>query len=153
MKRTYLVNDLVWIGIALGACAGGLRLGFGSFPQPEAGFLPFLSGLVLGLLALADLIGGLVSHWSADRADAQVWAEIGWGKLAATVVALFLYTALFSTLGFVAATILLLLFLYRLMQPRPWWVVVTASVLTTGVLYLAFRIALDSQLPRGLLGF
>ena len=153
MKRTYLISDLVWIGFAGLVCWGGLKLGFGSFHQPLAGFMPFLSGLVLGLLALVDLISGVINHWKGEKADKEIWANIHWGKLLLTLVLLFIYTVFFNTLGFIIATILLLLFLYRVMEPRPWWAVVTASIITTGLFYLGFKIGLDSQLPGGFLGF
>lgn len=153
MKKTFLINDLVWIGFAGLVCYGGLKLGFGSFHQPHAGFMPFLSGLVLGLLALVDLISGIVNQWKEEKGDKKIWANINWGKLILTLALLFLYTALFSTLGFVIGTPLLLLFLYRVMEPRPWWIVFTAAVVTTGLFYLGFKVGLDSQLPRGFLGF
>jgi uncharacterized membrane protein YccC len=70
-----------------------------------------------------------------------------------TLAVLFIYTAFFSVLGFIIATVLLLLFLFRLMEPKPWWVVLTASLVTTGFFYVGFKMGLDSQLPRGLLGF
>ena len=72
MKKTFLINDLVWIGFASAVCYGGLRLGFGSFHQPHAGFMPFLSGLVLGLLALADLVIGLINRWKEDPEDIEI---------------------------------------------------------------------------------
>ena len=153
MKRTYLINDLAWIGFAALVCWGGLKLGFGSFHQPHAGFMPFLSGLVLGLLALVDLVSGAVKHWKGEKEDQEIWANIHWGKLLLTLVILFIYTVFFSTLGFIPATILLLLFLYRVMEPRPWWVVVVASFITTGLFCVGFKIGLESQLPGGFLGF
>lgn len=153
MKRTFLISNLVWIGFAAIVCWGGLKLGFGSFHQPQAGFMPFLSGLVLGLLALVDLISGVINHWKGEKADKEIWADIHWGKLLLTLVMLFIYTVFFNTLGFIIATILLLLFLYRVMEPRPWWVVIIASFITTGLFYVGFKIGLDSQLPGGFLGF
>jgi hypothetical protein len=153
LKRTFLISNLVWIGFAAIVCFGGLKLGFGSFHQPQAGFMPFLSGLVLGLLALVDLISGVINHWKEEKADKEIWANIHWGKLLLTLVILFIYTVFFNTLGFIIATILLLLFLYRMMEPRPWWVVVVASLITTGLFYVGFKIGLDSQLPGGFLGF
>ena len=153
MKRTFLISNLVWIGFAAIVCFGGLKLGFGSFHQPQAGFMPFLSGLVLGLLALVDLISGVINHWKGEKADKGIWANIHWGKLLLTLVILFIYTVFFNTLGFIITTILLLLFLYRMMEPRPWWVVVIASLITTGLFYVGFKIGLDSQLPGGFLGF
>ncbi len=153
MKKTFFISNLVWIGFAAIVCFGGLKLGFGSFHQPQAGFMPFLSGLVLGLLALVDLISGVLNHWKGEKADREIWANIHWGKLLLTLVILFIYTVFFNTLGFIIATVLLLLFLYRVMEPRPWWVVVVASIITTGLFYVGFKIGLESQLPGGFLGF
>jgi hypothetical protein len=153
LKRTFFISNLVWIGFAAIVCFGGLKLGFGSFHQPQAGFMPFLSGLVLGLLALVDLISGVLNHWKGEKADREIWANIHWGKLLLTLVILFIYTVFFNTLGFIIATVLLLFFLYRVMEPRPWWVVVVASIITTGLFYVGFKIGLESQLPGGFLGF
>lgn len=153
MKKTFLINDLIWIGIALLVCWGGLQIGFGSFSQPHAGFMPFLTGLILGLLALGDLIFGQINQWRAEKRDPEIWANIHWGKLLMTMAVLFLYTALFTIVGFLIATILLLFYLYRVMEPKSWKWVVFASVLTTLLFYLGFKIGLESQLPRGLLEF
>jgi hypothetical protein len=153
VKKTYLINDIIWLSFAFLVCLGGLKLGFGSFQQPRAGFMPFLSGLLLGSLALVDMVSGVVTHWKQEKTDKDIWPSINWGKLFWTLALLFIYTVLFNTLGFVAATIPLLFFLYRLMEPRPWWVALIASFITTGLFYLGFKIGLDSQLPQGFLGF
>ena len=153
MKKTFLINDIFWMTLALFACLGGLKLGFGTFHQPQAGFMPFLAGLLLGLLALVDLASGLLTQWKREKGDQEIWSEIGWGKITITLAVLFIYTALFSVLGFIIGTIPLLLFLFRLMEPRRWWIVLIASLVTTGLFYIGFKIGLDSQLPRGLLGF
>ena len=153
MKKTYLVNDLVWITFAFVVCLGGLKLGFGSFHAPQAGFMPFLAGLLLGILAIADLIQGFLRKWERDKSDKVIWADIHWGKLLITLTALILYTVLFSTLGFLIGTFFLLLFLYQVMERKSWGIVLIASGVTTSLFYVAFKIGLDSQLPRGLLGF
>ncbi|MBP1714082.1 MAG: hypothetical protein H6Q42_2285 [Deltaproteobacteria bacterium] len=153
MKKTYLVNDLVWITFAFVVCLGGLKLGFGSFHAPQAGFMPFLAGLLLGILAIVDLVQGFLRKWERDKSDKVIWADIHWGKLLITLTALILYTVLFSTLGFLIGTFFLLLFLYQVMERKSWGVVLIASGVTTGLFYVAFKIGLDSQLPRGFLGF
>jgi small basic protein len=153
LKKTFLINDLVWMGFGFLVCWGGLKLGFGSFSQPQAGFMPFLTGMVLALLALGDLISGLISRWAEEKTDPEIWVNIHWGKLLLTVAVLFLYTALFTTAGFLIATIFLLFYLYRVMEPKPWKWVVFASILTTLLFYLGFKVGLESQLPRGLWGF
>ena len=153
MKRTFLASDLFWLGIGAAFCWGGLSLGFGSFRQPQTGFMPVLAGLALALLAAIDLIGSLLSGWGNERPDREVWAEINAGKLLLTLVALLVYTLLLNTLGFSLATIPLLVFLFRLMQPRAWWIVVAAAVAVTGLFYFGFKIGLDCQLPAGPFGF
>lgn len=153
MKKSFLINDLFWIGLSLLVCGGSLKLGFGSWQQPHAGFMPFLSGLILGILALIDLIMGLINRWENERPDGVIWANVSWLKLFLTVNALFLYVIFFCVLGFILATILLLFFLFQIMEPKPFWQVVIASFITTGLFYLGFKIGLDSQLPRGILGF
>lgn len=153
MKKTFIVNDIIWISFAFWVCVGGLRLGFGMFHQPQAGFMPFLSGLTLAVLALVDLLSGLMGQWKTEKEDREIWANVNWAKLVLIVAVLFIYTALFSTLGFLIGTILLLFFLFRMMEPRPWWIIVMASVVTTALFYLGFKVGLDSQLPRGFFGF
>ena len=134
-------------------CIGGLKLGFGSVQQPQAGFMPFLAGLLLGFLALLDLASGFMNRWKEEKEDKTIWSEINWGKLILTMGLLFVYTFLSSTLGFIIGTILLFLYLFRMMEPRPWWIILLASLTTTGLFYLVFQIGLESQLPRGIWGF
>jgi len=153
VKKTYLVNDLVWITFAFVVCLGGLKLGFGSFHAPQAGFMPFLAGLLLGILAIVDLVQGFLRKWERDKSDKVIWADIHWGKLFITLSALILYTFLFTTLGFLIGTFFLLRFLYQVMERKSWRVVLFASGVTTGLFYVVFKIGLDSQLPRGFLGF
>lgn len=153
MKRTYLINDLVWITLALLVCIGGLQLGFGSFHEPQAGFMPFLAGLLLGGLALIDLASGWMGRWKELREDREIWLGIHWGKIILTMAVLFVYTFLAPFLGFVIGATLLLIVLFRMMEPRPWWVILLASLTTIGLFYLVFQIGLEGQLPRGPFGF
>lgn len=152
MKRTFLINDLVWMSVALLFCIGGFRIGFGTFQKPHAGFMPVVAGCLLGGLALVDLLAGAVSRWKEDKCDREVWGGLNWGKIIATFLVLVLYALVFTPLGFFLSTFLLLLFLYRVMEPKPWWVVGIAAAITTAAFYLIFKVGLDSQLPQGIIG-
>jgi hypothetical protein len=153
LKKTYVINDLVWITLALLVCIGGLRLGFGSFRDPQAGFMPFLAGLLLGVLSLIDLASGWMGRWKELREDQKIWSGINWGKIILTMALLFAYTFLAPILGFVIGTFFLLLILFRIMERRSWWTILLASLGATGLFYLVFQIGLEGQLPRGFFGF
>jgi len=85
VKKTFPINDLVWIGFAALVCYGGLTLGFGSFHQPHAGFMPVLAGLLLGVLAMADMISGLLGQWKNEKKDEEIWSGISWWKILLTL--------------------------------------------------------------------
>jgi hypothetical protein len=56
-------------------------------------------------------------------------------------------------LGFVLGTFLLLLFLFRVVEPLGWKRVLIVTVLTMGGTYLLFGVLIESTLPKGFLGF
>jgi hypothetical protein len=112
-----------------------------------------VAGYILGGLALLDLFAGVVSRWKNDKDDSAVWGGLNWAKIIGTFLVLVVYALMFTPAGFFLSTFLLLLFLYRVMEPKPWWVIGLASAITTAAFYLIFKVGLDSQLPRGLLGF
>jgi len=133
-------------------CIEALKLGFGSMKEPAAGFMPFIAGLIMGFLAAADLISGLMGAWK-DYADESAWKQTSWPKLASTIAVLFAYALLFRFLGFIADTFLLLMFFVQVMGRKSWLLTVAISGLTTGVFYLVFKTFLECQLPSGFLGF
>ncbi|HVN97012.1 MAG TPA: tripartite tricarboxylate transporter TctB family protein [Syntrophorhabdaceae bacterium] len=150
--RTYSVCNVVLIVFGAVVCMGSVRLGFGSFSDPGAGFMPILCSLFLIALSAFDLVFGVVSHWETDRKDEEIWADIDWGRLVTTVAMLTMYTILLPLVGFCFPTVLLLLFLFRLIERRSWWRAALWAVVVTAAFYLGFGLALGAQLPKGVLG-
>jgi putative tricarboxylic transport membrane protein len=68
------------------------------------------------------------------------------------VISLFLYVAVLEWLGFIVATFLLMLVLFRLLEPYRWTTVLFLSLMTMGCAYLFFVVLLESRLPRGIWG-
>jgi hypothetical protein len=66
---------------------------------------------------------------------------------------LFLYTAVLKVLGFLLATFLLLLFLFRVVEPLRWKTILLVTAVTMGGIYLLFGVLIESSLPKGFLGF
>ena len=69
------------------------------------------------------------------------------------LVALFLYALLMEWLGFFIVTFLLFIFLLAVIEKKKWWFAAVVSAAVTLFAYLVFETALQSQLPKGILGF
>ena len=74
-------------------------------------------------------------------------------KVILVLVALFLYAALMEYLGFFIVTLALFIFLLGVIEKKKWWFAVLVSAAVTLFAYLVFETALQSQLPKGILGF
>ena len=122
----------------------------GGLHNPGPGFLPFYTAILLGLLALISLLQTLKE---SEGSASEIWGGIQFGKLAILLGTLFLYVFLLDRLGFLLGTFLLLLVLFRIVEPYGWKTILLSSLLTIGGMYLFFVILLESRLPRGFLGF
>jgi hypothetical protein len=147
LKKTYLITYFIWMVLALAVTAEAGRLGFGSFGRPGPGFLPFLAGICLALLAGAGLIQTVVKKPAAEAGGGFRTADILRIVLVAAV--LFVYVSLWDAIGFPASTFLLLLFLFRCVEPLRWRKVFVASGLTLAFTYILFSVLLGARLPAG----
>lgn len=142
-----LKASLAFLAVAIGACVGASRLGFGSVSVPEPGFFPWISGLTLGGLSLA-LFG---RAWRGrDTAPA---AGGGWTRPALLLGALALYVPLLEPVGYPIATTALCIAALRILDTRRWPVTLGVSLLIAMGSFLLFRWGLGVDLPPGLLGF
>ena len=139
------------LAIGAGIAFGALRYEFGSFDNPGAGFVPFFAGLAITGFSAITLGQALKRGWCPMG---DLWPPgAGWRRPAAATVILIVYAALLRDLGFLIATLLLMLYLFRVLQPSSWKETVAAALGTTLGFYLIFQIWLEAQLPRGWLGF
>ena len=150
MKRTYVIVNIFWLVLSTAVCVESWRLKVGGLHNPGPGFLPFYTAILLGLLALISLLQTLKE---SEGSASQIWGGIQFGKLAILLGTLFLYVFLLDRLGFLLGTFLLLLVLFRIVEPYRWKIVLFSSLLTTAATYFFFVILLESRLPRGLWGF
>jgi hypothetical protein len=66
------------------------------------------------------------------------------------VGALLVYNFIFVYLGFILSTILLLLFLFKAIEPQKWSVAVAGALIASLAAYVLFARWLDVQLPVGI---
>jgi len=133
--------------LALAVAAEAGRLGFGTFSRPGPGFLPFLAGICLAVLAGVGLIQTIFKKPAAEAGVGFRAADIL--RIGLVSAVLFVHVFLWDVIGFLASTFLLLLFLFRCVEPLRWRTVFVASGLTLAFTYILFSVLLGARLPAG----
>ena len=128
-----------------------LRLPLGVPQNPGPGFLPFLVGVLMFILSVA-----LVVRSARSKGDKITGPAAGSSKslrLVGTVAALFLFAFAFPYLGFLIATVPLMIFLPRAIGKLSWKISITIGFLTSLAMYGLFKMWLKVQFPAGPWGF
>lgn len=119
-----------------------LRLGLGTLTQPGPGLWPLL---LAGFLSLA----ALVLLFLDDRRDYEKFAPRKVAMALVAVLSLIAYIYLFTYLGFLLASVLMLGVWLRVFGGESWlWTISLALVGGIGF-YLLFGAALNVPLPKG----
>ena len=151
MKSRDMISSLFWMAMGLGICYGGYDLHLGSLHEPGSGFMFFWVGVIMIGLSLIVLIKAV--REKGQRGELKVlWTQIRWKKVLLVLAALFVYAYVLTPLGFIPTTILLLIFLFKAVEPQKWSYAILGAVVCTLAAYGLFGFWLGCQLPQGLLG-
>jgi len=127
-----------------------LRLPFGSFATPGAGFLPILVGVLMFLLSLILFI----QSFSKEKEEIKaLWAKGGTARVLLILASLVFYGLFLEKLGFILMTFLLMGFLLLAIGKVRKSVVVLLSLFSSLGCYGVFQLWLNVQLPKGIFGF
>jgi putative tricarboxylic transport membrane protein len=140
---------VVLLAAALAGLVEAWRLPLGRVVAPGPGFFPFT--LAAGLTVTAVLL--LVRARRRPAPAPPPATPGGRARLVTVVVALFAYTALLGWLGFVLATFLLMLALFRAAEPHRWPVTLLAAASAAVLGHVLFKTWLGVRLPPGPWGF
>ncbi len=150
MGKIDQISSLFWFFLGWVLIFLSYRLGLGSLTNPGPGFLPFWCGLFLAGLSLVVFVQSrLDRRRSESKGLRDLWIGTHWAKGVYVVLALVIYTLAFSHTGFLLSTTLLLIFLFKVIEPEKWWIAIGGAILTSLVCFVVFSLCLDVQLPRG----
>ena len=151
MKNNDQRSSLIWLIIGLAILFYSGKYGLGQMSSPGPGFVPFLSGLVIVGLAL---IVFFQQFGNGVREGLEgLWRQKDWPVTLKVMGALTLYAIFLQTVGFLLVTFLLVLYLFRAIEPLGWRKVIAGALGTAFSAYLIFDFWLQAQLPRGIFGF
>ena len=140
----------LFIGVFFALYARTVEIG--TFTEPGPGFMPFFGGLTLAGMSVALLL----------RTFIRIMAELGssffpqkdsWKRVVAVFLALIAYNLVLQHLGFTLTTLFFIFFLVKFIFPqslRRTLIVAILSALGARLLFINF---LETQLPKGFLGF
>ena len=152
MGRADRISGVFWLCFAILAVIESRRLGMGTLHQPGPGFLFFWVNIALGIMALVVLIRAWTEKKTAGPRHA-IFGGQNISKIIFVMLSLFMYILLMETVGFIPVTLLLFIFLLGIIEKKSWFFTAFMSIAVTVVAYLIFEVWLQSQLPKGLLGF
>ena len=155
MEAHYRIGSLFWLIIGVYTVISAYRLGLGRFREPGPGFIFFLAALLLIFLSTIDLGMNLIgkSKTGKDKKDEPIWSGVRWQKVLLVLAGLSLYTYVLNFLGFLLSTFLLMIFLFKLVEPTRWWISILASFITILFSHGIFQLWLKVPFPSGILGF
>jgi hypothetical protein len=153
-----------WIIIGIAICLYAYKMGLGSFREPGAGFVAFVTGLFLMLMGALIVMGrkrGLQRIPKDEKREVPAYRQAGNDsegsflgspafKLAYAVALLLVYALFLDHLGYVLTTFLVMFGLFYDPGRHRFGLALTAAFLSAGMTYVVFEMWLHSQLPRGI---
>jgi len=149
MRKSDLWSGGVLLLFGLLAALEAGKLTVGEPGRPGPGFFPFFLAVALSLVALALLVRSVLKAGKSEAVHQGSAVLVRWGKVASTLVGLFAYAFLLEPLGFLLATVLLMLFLFRAVDPVRWAAAAGGALATSLLSYTLFKFGLGVRLPPG----
>ncbi len=152
MKHLDQYAAIFWILLGAGISVSSFSYGVGSFSSPGPGFITFGAGAILTILSISLWISGRRSQGGVQRLQ-SLWEGRQTGKAVYIVGLLVAYMLLLGSLGFLIATFLLLVLLFRIQASYSLKTIILLSAAATLFSMIVFDVWLGVQLPRGFMGY
>jgi putative tricarboxylic transport membrane protein len=150
--NTDRISSLFWLGVGVVTLYGSVQLGLGTLREPGSGFLSFLAGVFISLVALIIFLQSFI-RWRGVPLDLKThWSGVNWHRSLVISLITLGFILLLEGLGFFITSFLLLFLIFRYVERLSWRKAIIIPVLTLSLTYLLFNVFLKSTLPRGIFG-
>lgn len=140
------IFNIILMLLSLYILIGSVQLGFGTMKEPDAGFFPFLGGLVI-------LISNATVLFQKVRENERIFKEKPGVKIFLSIIFIFVFwIVVMPSLGYVIVSFVAAFSLFKLMKLEGWIKPLILSVAIALFIYLLFDYWLYIDLPRGILG-
>jgi putative tricarboxylic transport membrane protein len=147
------LSGLFWLAVSIVVVyIEATQDNIGTIGRPGPGFLPFWSGVVLGVFSIILIVKKSLTRGDGEKLRAS-WAGKKWGSVILALISLLIYVALLDKVGFIITTFGLMYILFGIIGKRRPWIQGMGALLAALVSYFVFTAWLDVQLPKGLFCF
>lgn len=137
-----LAACIVAIAVALAGAVMSINLDLGTPQTPKAGMWPFIVSVVIGVMAIVQMIIGRRGGQDGERFSKFSWyALIGFATLILLVI-------LMPVIGFEIPSLLLCFVWMRWLGDETWRSATVYSILVVVTFYLIFIVVLGTSIPH-----
>lgn len=147
------VGSLFWFVFGAAAVYGSLDLGLGEMGQPGSGFLTFVAGCFVALMASIVFVQSYRSDSAAQTRVSELWKGVKWQRAIAITILIAVFIMVFEVLGFFICSFVLLFSIMKWLEGLDWKTATFVPALTIVGTYLLFKTVLKISLPAGIFGF
>jgi putative tricarboxylic transport membrane protein len=148
VRSSELWGGVFWACLGVFVAWSGRDLGLGRVNDPGSGFALFWLGVIMVALSGAII---LAAFRDPGAPLTQLWADTRWGKILLVVTLLVVYGVFFESIGFVPASVALLLILMTFVDPVRPLVALPVAILAPLAVYHLVTKWLKIQMPAGLM--
>jgi putative tricarboxylic transport membrane protein len=146
-------SSLFWLAVGLMAVYGSIKLGLGSLQQPGSGFLPFLAGSFICLMALIVFFQPFFNEKSVQPKIWDLWKGTIWNRPLILCLLILAYILALEKIGFLLTTFIILGIMFKGAENLSLWKTTLLSALASATAFLLFDTLLKASLPKGIFGF
>jgi hypothetical protein len=144
-------SGVFWFWVGAFISFESVHLDLGSPRTPGSGFIPFLLGSLLEVLGIILFIWSFYIESQEEDSGGRILGS-NWKGKGIVLAGLMVYVVVFSFLGYVISTFLLLSFLLNMSHRKGWALRLVAAAVFVLLSYLTFGSWLGCPLPAGIFG-
>ena len=147
------VGGFFWLLFGCTAAYGGLGLGLGTMEELGSGFLTFVAGSFVSLMALIIIVQSFRGDPAARTRVSELWKGVMWWRALAITGLILLFIFSFETIGFFVCSFFLLVIIMRWLEGLEWSMCLVVPTVATVTTYIVFKTMMNISLPAGIFGF
>lgn len=147
------IGGFFWLLFGCTAAYGGWGLGLGTMQEPGSGFLTFVAGAFVSLMALIVIVQSFRGDPAAQARVSDLWKGAMWWRAIAITGLILLFIFSFETIGFFVCSFLLLVIIMRWLEGLAWMTCLLIPTIATVTTYVVFKTMMKISLPAGIFGF